>query len=85
MNADDAIRFLEHEGEECRRRLRHVQSVQDARNELEMFLLLMPPTRRRVLNLPAMTDAEAEAFRYRFHEALRQSSRVMTGAEFSNP
>ncbi len=84
MNADDAIRFLEHEGETCRRMLRRAETVQEARDLLEMFLLLMPPCRRRVLNLAPMDDAEAAAFRYQFNEALRQRSHVMTGAEFPN-
>ncbi len=84
MNAEDTIRFLEHEGETCRRMLANATTPQDARDIVEMFLLLLPPARKRVLALPPMDDAEAAAFRYRYHEALRQRSQVMTGAEFPN-
>ncbi len=70
MNADDAIRFLAHEGQQCRDRDAH-----------EALCLLLPAF-MKTLDLPPMDDVEAQAFGYRLHRELKQRQAVMTGADF---
>ena len=70
LDLADVLRYLAHEAQRCR-----------DRDEHEMHVLLYP-SMLRVTDLKPMTDVEAAAFTVRFHEALRERQRVMTGADF---
>lgn len=70
MDAETAIRYLAHEAQRCRDRDGH-----------EMHVLLYPAM-LRVLKLAPMDDAEAAAAHCAFYAALREKSRVLTGADF---
>jgi hypothetical protein len=58
MNADDTIRFLDHEARACR-----------DRDECEALCLLLPAL-LHAFNLRPMDDMEAAAFRFRLKQEL---------------
>jgi hypothetical protein len=62
MNADETIRFLEHEARSCR-----------DRDECEAFCLLLPAL-LHAFNLPPMDDLEATAFKFRLKKELTHSA-----------
>lgn len=56
----ETLRYLDHQANLCR-----------GRDACEAFCLLLPPLRKQ-LGLPPMDDFEAEAFKYRLTQALRE-------------
>ena len=62
MKAENALRFLAHEAAWCR-----------GRDEHEAFCLLLPAV-AKALELRAMTDSEAAAFRLKLKAALDNGS-----------
>ncbi|MGC3958130.1 MAG: hypothetical protein QM813_09390 [Verrucomicrobiota bacterium] len=84
MTADDAIRLLAHEAQRCREVLsRPDLTAQDARDALEIYVLLHPPMLKLLaLELPDCVDAAL--LLHDFHMSLRERQAVMTGADFQN-
>lgn len=72
MNAEDAIRFLDHQAKRCHDRDAH-----------ESLCLLLPAL-RTALALPPMDYGEALAFEIDLRESLRTRAAVMTGRDFPN-
>lgn len=72
MTAEDAIRYIAHEGARCHDRDSH-----------EALVLLLPSI-LNALGLEPMNYADALAFTIELRDSVRQRAQVLTGADFPN-
>lgn len=83
MTSDEILIWLEGEANELRRLLaRPGLTVDEARDLVEMHLLLFPAA-MRVVDLTPAHEVELGRLRTRFKIALRERFAVMTGADFA--